>query len=443
MLSTNDVESSQNNLLKLIAGIVVGLGLLVPLSTARRNIDLQGMLLLLGGFYAIAYVAMRRDCRLRKIDQALLVGLIASSLLSVFFAHDTSTALLGGLRYRVGMLSLVSAAAIGLALSSKTKFQKIQLLYITSVALALVAIPYNFYFLGSGVRLFGTLYQPDILAAILGCGFLFGLHLLHREPSTKYLWVAQTILLIDLVMTESRAVLVLVFLLSLVYMLKDLRNWRLLGIFGVVLVGFVAIGPIRVTSTSYFGQSISYRSHLAAFVVQKIADRPLGYGAGNLLKAIDCRDITSPDLVKTCRQGLGFDSSHNWFIDRFLEYGWVGGICFLLLTVRAMFSGRKLNAELQILKLAFLLLVFYSMTNVSGIEIEVFFWIILASLITDNSAINQVGVGRATHKLKYSHGKKTTVGSKLSPPEKGSPMEKFNRAVQKVLSVPKNDLKKK
>jgi hypothetical protein len=31
----------------------------------------------------------------------------------------------------------------------------------------------------------------------------------------------------------------------------------------------------------------------------------------------------------------------------------------------------------------------------------------------------------------------------LSPPEKGSPMDKFNNATQKILSVPKRVVKKK
>jgi len=294
---------------------------------------------------------------------------------------------------------ILSSIGIGLVLHKLDNKLFMVALYVSIVALALVSVPYDLLFIGSLVRLSGPLRQPDFLAAWLGCGLLIGLFAYRWYPRySKAILAAQGLLLVTLLLTETRAIIGLVLLLTLVYLWIFKKAWKF--IIGAVIITCVLFVPFIHTkalhsTTHILQQDVLLRVHIQSVAIQSFKTMPFqGYGPGNIVNVLACAKLTSPDLVAVCNRHLEYTSSHNIFIDRLLEFGWLGGLTYIALTVYAITRGFRSQTESgRALSFCMLLLGFYYLTNITSTEVELLFWVLLiAALFTPRFATEELKI---------------------------------------------------
>ena len=362
---------------------------LVPFSDSR-SIDMQGFVLLVIGLVGWLMVGLSYKIianRLSTLEKVLLCVFIFFCVASLVANPHKAYDILGAPYIRLGSAGLTACIGCGLALSRVSTKRLISSLYSVISAIALLSLPFSWYRYGSFTRIGGLFSQADIFAVILGCGLLLGFAVIKLYPRYRlYIGLMEIYMLVLLMLTQTRAALVLVGILFL-YLIWQSRTQLKLSklkwvaiICGLILViiGAKLLLPTRVTNTSYAYQSISYRLSLQKYALKSVETRPyLGYGPGNLADSLACNKLDSSTLQKSCKEGYFFNSSHNIFIDRLLAIGIIGGLAYLTFVIIEITKGLRSDRNTQILALCALLITAYYLTNVTSISLELLFWIIL------------------------------------------------------------------
>jgi O-antigen ligase len=213
-------------------------------------------------------------------------------------------------------------------------------------------------------NLFGPVRSHLGSLILLAC-VLAGASTLYYQRRTKILWLY--------------AVISLVGYLSVPYSLVRFHSLsRISGLTSqpVVLGCLLAVGLVL----GYY-IFILHKRHRALILLNQLAvgGLLLATGAANIPVALDCHTLQAADLQKTCRQGFSFNSSHNIFLDRVIEMGWIGGGAYIALVGTCLYRGLRSNREAKVLSLAALLIAFYYLTNITSVTLELLFWILLVS----------------------------------------------------------------
>jgi O-antigen ligase len=362
------------------------LSFLVPFDSGR-NIDMQGLVLLLVGIFSWITIALQWHIIFQgqpKRVTLLLLAFIIPLLISLLVNPHKTYGLLGAPYIRLGATGFLACIGGGLLLRTIRAERLMVWLYGILLSVSLTAIPYNVLRFHSIGRIGGVFAQADILGIGSACGFLIGLALLGTYPHLKkYLIVGQASLLLVLFLTQTRAAL---FLLGLVILVK-LVTERRLTIKTCVLYGAISVVTIsglgllslqRLTNLSYANESLRYRLSLQGYAIEATLHKPLvGYGPGNVADALACPTLHTAQLQQTCREGYFFNSSHDIFIDRILAIGWIGGLSFVTLTILLVFIGLRRPSEDTMFAYCALLIAGYYVTNVTNIEVELLLWICL------------------------------------------------------------------
>jgi O-antigen ligase len=360
---------------------------LVPFDPAR-NIDLQGLLLVIsGGFAWFALLLGRRQTlkSLGRLDSALLGIFAACCLISLVVNPHFGYDFLGAPYIRLGTAGLLACAGIGLLLTTVPRQRLLTWLYVMILGLSVVSVPYSWWHFHSLLRIGGVFAQADILACFVGCGLLFGLEMLSLYPRRRNILLgAQLFWAILLLLAQTRAVLLIVIVLCLLWELQKRRGgeFKRIAIYGaaalLLLGGLHYFMPNRLTNTAYASESIHYRLALQGYALKAGGQKPVwGYGPGNLADALSCPRLPAGALQTTCRQGYFFNSSHNIFIDRVLGIGWPGGLAFLAIVILAIYRGLRSKGIVRVLGYAAVLISCYYLTNVTSVTLELLLWVLL------------------------------------------------------------------
>jgi O-antigen ligase len=365
---------------------------MVPFDPAR-NIDMQGMLLIIAGGFAWANLVISHEVfpsSLSTKHRYAIVGLVVCCASSTLLNPHLWQGFFGAPYIRLGALGLLSCIGCGLLISRQKPQQIITALYCVVMLLGITALPYAIVVNNSPDRLGGVIAQASVLACFLGCGIILGWQLLAQYAQQRKLLIgSQLFLIILLVATQTRAVLGLVLCISIIWTFQRFHaqltrtQWvAATAVFATILcVGWQFI-PARVRDISYAVESIEYRASLQLEAVASSSQRPLfGYGPSNLADALTCQQLESPSLQETCQEGYFFNSSHNIFLDRFLAIGWIGGSLFVLLAVAAIHRGSRAAKEHRVLAYALLLICLYYLTNVTTLTLELLVWILLVTCL--------------------------------------------------------------
>lgn len=388
--------SLANELSKTVLLLVSALPFLVPF-TLGRNIDLQGLTVILTGALAWLAVGLRlrqESWRPKKWVTGLLVVYLVSCLLSLL-THRLFVNVIGGQLMRIGDPALVAVVGIGLAMKNIEVKRLISYLYGTCVALAVLSIAYIPAALHDKFRLGGVFHQADFLAVFMAIGLLLGVAILQLYPKLNMLSIiGQGLLAVILLLTGTRAVIALLLLVGLVLLLRSsllLRRKLAIVVASLLIVsaGIVITQNVllhRLTSGSLASSSLQYRLDLQHFGLKAAEHQPFfGYGPGNLDKPLACSTLHNPALQQTCHQGFYFDSSHNVYLDRVLALGWVGGLSFTVFVGYSLLVGwRRTGYERYFWYLALLIALYY-LTNPTNLEIEAIFWISSLQLLQKTS----------------------------------------------------------
>lgn len=361
--------------------LLASLVFLVPFD-AYRNIDMQGLILLVAGVLAAVYLWLDKVKAGLGLEKYLIGLFLGCGIVSLLISPHKDYGLLGAPYVRIGLPALFACLFCGLLLRRSPPKTLMAYLYIGITALGLVSLPYAALRYHSFERLGGVFAQADILAVFLGCGLLLGWGLLSLYPKQRPKILATQIgLAILLIGTQTRAVLLLVLLLSLVWAGRHLSyRWLVGGLLAGILVlgGVYQFLPQRLTNQQYADESINYRLSLQHYGLKATERRPwFGYGPGNLADALACSTLHTNDLQKTCHEGYFFNSSHNIFLDRVLMVGWVGGLAFLGLVILAIIKSFKATSEEYWFFYPLVLIAGYYLTNVTSVSLELLLWILL------------------------------------------------------------------
>ncbi len=372
--------------------LIACLAFMAPFN-AIRNIDMRGLLVIVaGGFAWIALVLgyKKSAISLRHSWPAILLTIYGvSCLISTAVNPHLAYNLLGSPYIRLGSLGLLACIGCGLLLRQRVSQRFYLFIYGEILALGIVSIPYNLLYFHTLQRISGVTAQADITACLLGCGILLGLSLLHAYPQwRRQILVAQVFLAGTLVMTQTRAVLGLVLILCVLWLIHI--RWRpslkqallCFAIGSLIFISIVQFAPHRLTDATFASQSLEYRLSLQSYAWQASKEQPLvGYGPGNLADALNCGRLEAPQLQHTCHQGYFFNSSHNIFLDRLLAIGWLGGLSYALFVMLAIVRGLRVKPSMSGPVYAAILIAAYYFTNVTSIELELLFCILLCSIL--------------------------------------------------------------
>ncbi|HSW37765.1 MAG TPA: O-antigen ligase family protein [Candidatus Saccharimonadales bacterium] len=359
---------------------------MVPFSQAK-NIDLKELVLILAGGLAWLSVYLKRKQVLAKLSPfsvVLLASFIFGCLANGLFYH-AATNLFDLPFTRLGLVGLLACAGCGLALMLISGRKIMRWFYASTVLMAVAALPFDLASGQIGGRPGGLFYQADILAVFMGIGLLLGIYLWRIYPARKvWLLIAQALMLTILLLTQTRAVIfILVFLaLMIIYNLTQRRllAFTVLAALVLMIYGLHVLVPTRLTDPGYVVESVSYRLSLQKSALSAVKQmRFFGYGGGNIMRALPCYNLQAPKLLVSCKQGYYFNSSHNVFIDRLLTLGWWGGLSYALFVSFSLFKGWQQGSK-RILFYCALLIGAYYFTNITNIELELWFWVILLQI---------------------------------------------------------------
>ncbi len=358
--------------------------LAAPFRSQSLNTDMKLWLLAFAGCLSLSYIIAYEKDKVQKLPSfvKILIVIYSIGLFTSVLAwrHHSIEGLLGVTNYRLGLISLLSCAVIGLTINILEGDKLIRWLYYSGFALAVMSPLY--YLFHHTARLGGPIDQPDILAAYLGAIFIIGFTKI-RFTKSKFAWIAmQSTLLLAIILTQTRAVLLLIGLWlayqALAHANQKGRQWLVYLCLGVVLIlGISRIG--RLNDMRYLKVSTAYRLNLQQEGVRALATMPpWGYGLGNLYgTALFCNNLHYQPLLQTCNEGVGFASTHNILLDRLLETGWLGGIAYMAFFGYCLVIYlRQGQRHIPPVFWAELMLVIYFLTNVTSLELELLFWIL-------------------------------------------------------------------
>lgn len=369
----------------LLAGIFIYPSL-APFSDTGKNLSLQGIILIAMGALALLGIALDRAV-FTKIPAGfkVLIAIYLASLAVTSVFVPSSLTLLGPRWLRLGTLGLASCVMISLVMRRVRPKLLLSTLYASSVLLAVTSLMLGWLRYGYIVRLIGPFYQADALGAYLAAGFLIGLTLMAANKSRLWpLLCTQTLLAIALLLTETRAVIYLLIIFStlLVIKLKPGKSVaRSLGAVAALIIGLLILGAglnsqltNRLSNASYAEQSITYRLDLQLATLKIIPSLPLyGAGPGNIPQILTCHKLTAPPLRQTCSQHYRFGSSHNVFLDRYLDLGLAGPIFLVIVIAAAIILLTRIKdlGQTESTFLAVTLLIFfYYLSNVTVPSLE-------------------------------------------------------------------------
>lgn len=390
----------RGNLLELIDKIAVTAALVsavfMPFSDHIKDAQLKLIILIVIGAYSWIRILFFRLQKIRWGFASYLIAAFVVLLIIVGFSSSGSKNILGIYYSQISVVPLL--AIIGIAVNSsflKPEFIA-RAVFASSALVAFLAFPYDmlrYHELVIG-RLNGTLVQSNILAVYIGTGLIIGFYWLvnNTYKDRKYLLIAaEAYMLFMIVLTQTRFIVMLLGLMALTYFVFTAKKDKKIVIAAVAtllfVVGSVAIVNNRQIGPAAIDNSISYRLHLQSKALSGDSIKIIQTnGTDKLMNKLDCKNLrNSNDLSKTCNYGFVFTSYHNQFLDRTVQFGWLTGLIYTVLTVFGLveFYRQRRNKLFVALGSAFLLILLYYFTNITSIELELLLWLLLAKGLSD------------------------------------------------------------
>ncbi len=315
-------------------------------------------------------------------------GLLSTTLLSgnwkfVFF---------GVQNLYIGTWILTCCMATGLLVARKLRVELLDYFYWAMVALGILSILFNMRSLINSERLYGLVLQPDILAVLLGAGLVTSLFISYGDK-WRYMLLGYTTLITAILLTRTRAVIYLLPVWAVCAVLQyrskvqlsKQSSWLAIGVatICVILAGFYAAPRVLSLDRAQFG--VSYRADLVTHSSKYLAIMPpWGLGPGGLNTVItDYYEMPESILHTVAIDQKVPENSHNLLLDRFLEYGWIAGVSYLLLlavTVWAAIRTRH-NKLTQALSVTGGYLLIQQLVTSTSSLLELLTWICLAGIL--------------------------------------------------------------
>lgn len=328
--------------------------------------------------------------------------------ISTLFSINPANSLFGGWSYRIGSITIVAFLICGYFVKDVKSSFLSTLSFITATFLAIISIIMDFNILSMGSRLTGPIHQANVLAVILGIGLILGFSFYKTKSKyiTLFTIVGQTILLLGIILTQSRLILGLTIISALIVSIKVINKdfFSNLTLYfkhkftPIIVIAFIAITGIssytlsinasfnRIFSFGLLETGVEYRIHLQEQGLKLLTVTPIyGWGTDSIIFVYNKYFELPKDIQSSySEEGQNVDSTHNVFLDKFLELGIIGGSIYILLIATTLYHGAK-NATTIEDKLILVTLVFFtvqSLLNVTMVEQEIINWILIFKVNT-------------------------------------------------------------
>lgn len=319
---------------------------------------------------------------------------VAAGVAGAFIYALLSTLFLGGQFYQAlfaqdqmwtGVISLGSIILIAWLTAPRLNWKVLSTFFYTMTGIATVSLLYDFARILQGGRLGGLVVQPNVLAIILGAGLIAGLYTKDPIHLRTRICAASPIIL-AILLTQTRAVIVMLPIIILPFVMQHCRLGRtwLWALAGLLVLGVLIASP-RLTNFDRLVYGMTYRYDLAAYSLQytKIMP-PWGLGPGGLLNVAGDYYEPTTSLKKTFEIDQKIpESSHVILVDRFIEYGWVGGLSYLALICiffQQAFKKRK-DEFIQVLAAIGIFVFLQQLITVPRFHMELIAWVAMLGVI--------------------------------------------------------------
>lgn len=239
----------------------------------------------------------------------------------------------------------------------------------------------------------GVFVQKNILARLLVLSLLPFLLTTSAKKITKYgQWLALSLSMVMIVMSQSISSLVIAIILCLALILFQSFSWRslitipfFLGVFLVVGLGLIWILGNADSILSGFDRdmTLSGRTVIWSALIDKIQERPwLGYGYAGFWHGI----YGGSAYVGKSMGGVYIPPhAHNGFLALVVELGLIGifffALSFLQVTRRAFISAKQKTTRERLFPLMYLsFLVFFNSIETTLVAQNSIFWVLYVSL---------------------------------------------------------------
>lgn len=355
---------------------------------------IRALLFIFSALCLVAVFKNRKDFPYTNYILILLALLIYGLITTIVLSGRSFEVLSGVYNFWFGAGVLLSILIIAFLTAPNITRKTLIIYYWSVVTLAVCSLLFNFAQLVQGERMAGLPQQPAVLAAILGVGFLLGFYFLTNDYRSPYLYVGQLLLLISILLTQTRGVVLPALVALAWYIVILIKNKKLHRYFktlkfkistfclAILLIPLMYLGTSRAINLHKLLFAFSYRQDLIAHSL-KIVDfmPPWGLGGGAISEWF--LEVGPPPeaIMNTINNDFQLPSSaHNIFVDRLIEYGWLVMGCYIILSVLAFWQLWKSREHRfsKFLATALLFLILQLSVSVPRMEVELLFWIVVA-----------------------------------------------------------------
>ncbi len=363
---------------KFVLGVLFSLSFLGFTSDPFINLDIKAIFLwILGGVIGVFVIFEIIKIKNSKVNPFSILITVYSiiAIISAIFSVNVQNSITGGWSYRIGLLSILAFIFCANFIKKIESQFILKTAFISSLCIAVYSVFTSIPLLKSGARLIGPVYQSNVLAVILGIGIIsaFSLYKNSKTLNNIIIFLGQLFLFLAIFLTKSRLILALVVLSvvavillitiknlkkekSILSKIKNLSKFKLLAIILSTLLiasGFLYFANLnssfsRLFNIQLLNNGISYRVHLQEYGVKLLKHTPIfGWGEDSIIFVYDKFEDLPKDIKSSYEdENQHVDSTHNVFLDKFLELGYFGGIAYLLLILYVSYIGIKFSKTL-------------------------------------------------------------------------------------------------
>jgi len=371
---------------------------LVPSLNIYNDFILKVYVICVIGLYSWIRFIFKKKYQLLDIKYTYTLAVICLLLLVNIVLNHSNYSLFGGINIQVGSVGLLSVIGIALNIINQPKKDLLIGLFLSCVMLSLFSIYFQYRVYGTvnSARFIGPFFQSDVLAVYLGAGLISGISLFFKSKSinkNSLLIIGELAILTGIIFTQTRLVIILVFLLLMIYLLmRSNRSFKIYIPFFLMCIVSISLA-VSVSNRSYspnnLFNSVAYRLDLQYSAIKNSSSSFLiGRGSEGITEDLSCRNMKDfYPLRQTCKNYI-FLSTHNVYLDDSILFGYLVGILFLLISIYSIYKSIKAgNNDLLVVGLILSLITIYYFSNVNSIELELLFWIFVGYSMKNKFAV--------------------------------------------------------
>lgn len=377
-------ESTSQSLLRFSTTLSVFLSMFFWTTNLYMAFWLRRFFIGFAGVLAITYVWLyARDILQNKLVKHIVGPFGLLSVVLLLATSNTQSALFGHPLVHPCILSLLASVAIALFVLSLDLRKTLTGVFYGTVAWAVV----NFIFWVANTKAtmrLGFLDSQVIYAAcVFAIGIIIGMWLYKNRINRSWHTVGGIgFLSVCLLLTQTRSALILLGAIMVwmfwSYYKRYLRLLAALSL-GLVMLAVIMRGYFgRLYNMPYLVESAEYRLNLIQASVPKDKIKLLfGGGIGSIESNIHANGPAYPLLAQDTRDGIRFESSHNYFVDILVERGVIILGVFLWLIVLALRATKPNYSPVGVVQKILLFIVSFLFVNNINIQMEMTLWVCL------------------------------------------------------------------